>query len=39
MGDEYAQQFTAAIKGAAKVKRNEDAMKQLRTDLLGAGAQ
>jgi peptidyl-prolyl cis-trans isomerase D len=39
MGDEYAQQFTAAMKATAKVKRNEDAMKQLRKDLLGAGAQ
>jgi peptidyl-prolyl cis-trans isomerase D len=39
MGDEYAQQFTAAMRAATKVKRNEDAMKQVRTDLLGAGAQ
>jgi peptidyl-prolyl cis-trans isomerase D len=39
MGDEYAQQFTAAMRAATKVKRNEDAMKQLRKDLLGAGAQ
>ncbi|HEY0148735.1 MAG TPA: SurA N-terminal domain-containing protein [Allosphingosinicella sp.] len=37
MGDEYAQQFTAAMRARAKVKRNEDAMKQLRTDLLGGG--
>ncbi|HEY7809656.1 MAG TPA: SurA N-terminal domain-containing protein [Allosphingosinicella sp.] len=36
-GDEYAQQFTAAMRARAKVKRNEDAMKQLRTDLLGGG--
>jgi hypothetical protein len=39
MGDEYAQQFTAAMKARAKVKRNEDGMKQLRQDLLGTGAQ
>jgi peptidyl-prolyl cis-trans isomerase D len=39
LGDEYAQQFTAAMRSATKVKRNEDAMKQLRTELLGAGAQ
>jgi peptidyl-prolyl cis-trans isomerase D len=39
MGDEYAQQFTAAMRASTKVKRNEDAMKQLRKDLLGAGAQ
>ena len=39
MGDEYAQQFTAAMRARAKVKRNEDALKQLRQDLLGTGAQ
>lgn len=39
MGDEYAQQFTAAMRGAVKVKRNEEAMTQLRKDLLGAGAR
>ena len=39
MGDEFAQQFTAAMRAKAKVKRNEDAMKQLRQDLLGGGAQ
>jgi peptidyl-prolyl cis-trans isomerase D len=39
MGDEYAQQFGAAMRARTKVKRNADAMKQLRTDLLGTGAQ
>ena len=39
MGDEYAQQFTNAMRARTKVKRNEDAMGQLRKDLLGTGAQ
>jgi peptidyl-prolyl cis-trans isomerase D len=39
MGDEYAQQFTNAMRARTKVKRNEEAMGQLRKDLLGAGAQ
>jgi peptidyl-prolyl cis-trans isomerase D len=38
MGDEYARQFTAAMRAKVKAKRNEDAMKQLRQDLLGGGA-
>jgi peptidyl-prolyl cis-trans isomerase D len=38
MGDEYARQFSAAMRAGAKVRRNEDAMGQLRKDLLGGGA-
>jgi peptidyl-prolyl cis-trans isomerase D len=37
MGDEFSQQFTAALRAKAKVKRNEDAMNQLRKDLGGGG--
>jgi peptidyl-prolyl cis-trans isomerase D len=39
MGDEYARQFTAAMRAKVKVKRNEDGVKQLRQDLLGGGNQ
>jgi peptidyl-prolyl cis-trans isomerase D len=37
-GEEYARQFTAAIRAGQKVKRNDDAVRQLRNELLGAGA-
>jgi len=37
LGDEYARQFTAAMRAKVKVKRNEDAMGQLRKELLGGG--
>jgi peptidyl-prolyl cis-trans isomerase D len=38
LGDEYARQFTTAIRGALKIERNEDALRKLRSDLLGPGA-
>jgi peptidyl-prolyl cis-trans isomerase D len=38
LGDEYARQFTTAIRGALEIERNEDALRKLRTDLLGPGA-
>lgn len=39
IGDEYAQQFSAAIRAKSEVKRNEDALKRLKAELSGAGAQ
>jgi peptidyl-prolyl cis-trans isomerase D len=38
LGDEYGQQFTAAMRAGLKVKRNEDAIRQLRRTLTGGGA-
>lgn len=37
IGDEYAQQFMTAIRSGLKVKRNEEALKKLREELLGTG--
>jgi peptidyl-prolyl cis-trans isomerase D len=37
LGDEYAQQFTSAIRGTLKIKRNESALAKLKRDLAGAG--
>jgi peptidyl-prolyl cis-trans isomerase D len=37
IGEEYAQQFMGAIRSGLKVKRNEDALKKLREELLGTG--
>lgn len=36
IGDEYAQQFTAAVRAGLKVKRNDDAIRQLKAELSGA---
>jgi peptidyl-prolyl cis-trans isomerase D len=38
VGDEYARQFTAAIRNDLKIERNEDALRKLRADLAGPGA-
>ncbi|HEX9947002.1 MAG TPA: peptidyl-prolyl cis-trans isomerase [Allosphingosinicella sp.] len=38
LGEEYARQFTAAIRGAVKIERNEEAVRKLRSELLGPGA-
>ncbi|MEA3065051.1 MAG: peptidyl-prolyl cis-trans isomerase [Sphingomonadales bacterium] len=35
LGDEYAQQFTRAIRAELKVKRNDEAVRKLKADLLG----
>jgi peptidyl-prolyl cis-trans isomerase D len=37
IGDEYAQQFTAAIRAGLNVKRNDDAVRKLKAELLGTG--
>ncbi|HEX4739322.1 MAG TPA: SurA N-terminal domain-containing protein [Allosphingosinicella sp.] len=40
LGDEYQQQFTNEIRAGVKVKRNDQALAKLKTDLLaGAGGQ
>ena len=38
VGDEYAQQFTNAIRSGLKVERNDGAVRQLRNELLGVGS-
>jgi peptidyl-prolyl cis-trans isomerase D len=38
LGDEYARQFTGAIRASLKVKRNDEAVRKLRTELTGQGA-
>ncbi|HEX2763642.1 MAG TPA: SurA N-terminal domain-containing protein [Allosphingosinicella sp.] len=35
IGDEYAQQFMTAIRSGLKVKRNDEALRKLRNELLG----
>jgi len=37
IGDEYAQQFTAAARIRGKVKRNEEALAKLKQELQGGG--
>lgn len=37
VGDEYAQQFTAAIRAGLKVKRNDEAVAKVKAELLGTG--
>jgi hypothetical protein len=39
LGDEYGQQFIAAIRAKAKVKRNDKALQQLKRQMSGAGSQ
>jgi peptidyl-prolyl cis-trans isomerase D len=38
IGDEYAQQFTGALRKSLEVKRNDDAVRKLKAELLGGGA-
>jgi peptidyl-prolyl cis-trans isomerase D len=38
LGEEYARQFTAAIRADLKIERNEDAVRKLKADLAGPGA-
>jgi peptidyl-prolyl cis-trans isomerase D len=38
IGDEYAQQLTASIRAGMKIKRNDEAVRQLRKEMLGPGA-
>ena len=38
IGEEYARQFTAAIRAELKVERNDEAVRKLRTELAGPGA-
>jgi peptidyl-prolyl cis-trans isomerase D len=37
IGDEYARQFTAAIRDDLKIERNEDAVRKLKAELAGPG--
>lgn len=39
LGEEYAQQFTGAIRSSLKVKRNDEAVRKLRSELAGTPAQ
>ena len=39
IGDEYARQFTAAIRASLEVKRNDEAVRKLRTELTTGPAQ
>jgi peptidyl-prolyl cis-trans isomerase D len=39
VGDEYARQFTAAMRARTEVKRNEDALRKLKAELMGGGAR
>ncbi|MGZ8307537.1 MAG: SurA N-terminal domain-containing protein [Allosphingosinicella sp.] len=38
IGEEYASQFTAAIRSEMKVERNEEALRKLKDELAGPGA-
>ena len=38
IGDEYARQFTAAIRDNLKIERNEEALRKLKAELAGPGA-
>ncbi len=38
IGEEYARQFTTAVRDSLKVERNEGAVRQLKDELLGPGA-
>jgi peptidyl-prolyl cis-trans isomerase D len=38
IGDEYARQFSSAIQAKLNVRRNDEALRKLRTELLGTGA-
>lgn len=39
LGDEYAQQFTSAIRSSLTVKRNDEAVRKLRSELTATPAQ
>lgn len=39
LGDEYAQQFTGAIRANLKIKRNDEAVRKLRSELTATPAQ
>ena len=39
LGDEYSQQFGAAVRAKAKIKRNDAALKKLKDDMIGPGSQ
>ncbi|HEY0113364.1 MAG TPA: peptidyl-prolyl cis-trans isomerase [Allosphingosinicella sp.] len=36
MGDEYAQQFMAAVRSGLDIERNDEALRKLRTSMMGA---
>ncbi len=38
IGEEYARQFTAAIRDEVKIERNEEAIRKLKAELAGPGA-
>jgi peptidyl-prolyl cis-trans isomerase D len=38
IGEEYARQFTAAIRDDLKIERNDEALKKLKAELAGPGA-
>jgi len=38
MGDEYARQFTSAVRSALKIERNDEALRKLKSDMMGPGA-
>jgi peptidyl-prolyl cis-trans isomerase D len=37
IGDEYARQFSTAIQAKLNVRRNDEALRKLRSELLGTG--
>src|SRR5687768_8680360 len=39
LGDEYAAQFTNAVRAELKIERNDDAVKALRSEMLGPGSR
>jgi peptidyl-prolyl cis-trans isomerase D len=39
LGEEYAAQFTNAVRSELKIERNDDAVRQLRSDMLGPGSR
>ena len=39
LGNEYGEQFTAAVRAEAEVKRNEDALQKLKSELTGGAAR
>ena len=38
IGEEYARQFTAAMRAGMKIERNDEALRKLKSDLSGPGA-
>ena len=39
LGEEYAAQFTNAVRAELKIERNDEAVRQLRSDMLGPGSR